>query len=179
MISILFSLVVAASPHCGVERAAIKNLLDSDVATIQFAPVPKTVEDLIKLVPPDKWTPDLPRLPAEFETVAVEVDVVGSKLEADLDLHVVVRGASGQTMIAEFPSALCVAKAPEPYRSQMITARRAFIHAFGTVTAKFRTLTKPLHAKITALIFYDKLHGQTGVAKNGAELHPVLLFEAL
>jgi hypothetical protein len=34
-------------------------------------------------------------------------------------------------------------------------------------------------ARITGVAFYDFLHGQTGVAPNGIELHPVLGFACL
>jgi hypothetical protein len=34
-------------------------------------------------------------------------------------------------------------------------------------------------AQITGVAFFDFLHGQTGVAPNGIELHPVLGFACL
>jgi hypothetical protein len=33
--------------------------------------------------------------------------------------------------------------------------------------------------RFTGIIFFDMLHGQVGVAPNGAELHPILKVEAL
>jgi hypothetical protein len=30
---------------------------------------------------------------------------------------------------------------------------------------------------MTGVLFFDKLHGQTGVAGNGVELHPVISLE--
>jgi hypothetical protein len=34
-------------------------------------------------------------------------------------------------------------------------------------------------ARVTGVAFFDFLHGQTGVAPNGIELHPVLGFACL
>jgi hypothetical protein len=34
-------------------------------------------------------------------------------------------------------------------------------------------------ARVTGVAFFDYLHGQTGVAPNGIELHPVLDFACL
>ncbi len=179
LLALLFSIPCVAAQKCPTERGDVKDLLDSGANKILAVPESKTVEDLVKLVPPGKWTPALPRQPMEFEKVSVTAWIVGAKLETDSDFHVVIKGDSGQTMIAEFPATACVAKAPEPMRSQMIAARRAFLHSFGTVTVKFRTLPKPIKARLTGPIFFDRLHGQTGVAPDGIEIHPVLLFEPL
>jgi hypothetical protein len=43
-----------------------------------------------------------------------------------------------------------------------------------------RRVARPCaEARITGVAFYDFLHGQTGVAPNGIELHPVLGFACL
>jgi hypothetical protein len=34
-------------------------------------------------------------------------------------------------------------------------------------------------ARVSGVAFFDFLHGQTGVARNGIELHPVLGFACL
>jgi hypothetical protein len=70
-----------------------------------------------------------------------------------------------RTMIAEAPSPLCTSGATPIRRKQMIAARKA-----GRVCAK---------ARLVGVAFFDFLHGQTGVARNGIELHPILGFACL
>jgi len=41
----------------------------------------------------------------------------------------------------------------------------------------FKTKIRATKARITGVGFFDRLHGQTGVAPNGIELHPVLNIE--
>jgi hypothetical protein len=78
---------------------------------------------------------------------------------------------SAKTMIVEFADPACVAK--PKWRDQIGAARKAFVGFFGTpVATKFSTLSGS--AQFTGVLFFDKLHGQRGVAPNGVELHPVL-----
>jgi hypothetical protein len=65
-------------------------------------------------------------------------------------------------MIAEAPSPLCTAGATAYRRRQMRDAR-------GVARLCAR-------ARITGVASFDFLHGQTGVAPNGIELHPILGF---
>ena len=70
-----------------------------------------------------------------------------------------------QTMIAEAPSSLCTAGATAYRRKQMRDTR-----SVARVCAR---------ARVTGVAFFDFLHGQTGVAPNGIELHPILGFACL
>jgi hypothetical protein len=45
--------------------------------------------------------------------------------------------------------------------------------------AVLRLLTAVLRRRSPGVAFFDFLHGQTGVAPNGIELHPVLDFACL
>jgi hypothetical protein len=57
----------------------------------------------------------------------------------------------------------------------MKNARNAFVAACGMPgNSSFTRLTGK--ATIRGIGFFDFLHGQTGVAPNGVELHPVLKF---
>jgi hypothetical protein len=86
------------------------------------------------------------------------------RLEDDLDYHLVLRSGS-RTMIAETPSLLCT-KGATAYRCrQMINSRRV-----ARICGR---------ARVSGVAFFDFLHGQTGVAPNGIELHPVLGFACL
>jgi len=60
----------------------------------------------------------------------------------------------------------------------MRTARAALVGAFGQPSSsQFTNLTGT--ATVTGVGFFDFLHGQTGVAPNGIELHPVIGFTSL
>ncbi len=60
----------------------------------------------------------------------------------------------------------------------MRTSRAALVAAFGQPSSsQFTNLTGT--ATITGVGFFDFLHGQTGVATNGIELHPVIGFTLL
>ena len=51
---------------------------------------------------------------------------------------------------------------------------------FDTGLPTFKTKVKPTDARITGVGFFDRVHGQTGVAlSNGIELHPILKIEWL
>ncbi len=84
--------------------------------------------------------------------------------EADGDLHLVLRSGGAQ-MIAEAPSPACVSRARPIYRRAM-TATRSQVRLCA-------------RAKVTGVAFFDFDHGQTGVAPNAIELHPVLGFHCL
>jgi hypothetical protein len=86
------------------------------------------------------------------------------RLEDDLDYHLVLRSGP-RTMIAETPSPLCTKGATAYRRRQMSDSRR--------VARLCR------RARVGGVAFFDYLHGQTGVAPNGIELHPVLGFACL
>jgi len=76
-------------------------------------------------------------------------------------------------MIAEFPGANCDANALD--KAEIDKARQDFIAAYGRPTGQFKKPTGC--ATLTGVFFFDRVHGQLGVAPNGAELHPVLNFE--
>ncbi len=92
------------------------------------------------------------------------------KLEADSDYHLVLSDGSGHTMIAEIPDPACVGST-SPLLTSIQKSRSEF-DARYTPTTSFQTANVPV--TITGVGFFDFLHGQTGVAPNGIELHAVL-----
>jgi hypothetical protein len=92
------------------------------------------------------------------------------KLESDSDYHLVLSDASGNTMIAEIPSPNCVG-AGSPFGPGITASRNAFDARFNATTS-FQTANIPVQIKGVGM--FDFLHGQTGVAPNGIEIHPVL-----
>jgi len=159
---------------CGVERWAVKTLSDPAARGLhRQTPKPATVEQLAS-IPAPRWRARAPRSVAERRVYSVNACLVGFKLENDSDFHVVLRGESGETMIVEFPDpAGCAPRSYAPGLMQQ--AREAFL---GLVpeppTSSFRQLQHAIPITVVGPLFLDKVHGQDGVAPNGAEIHPVL-----
>ena len=53
-------------------------------------------------------------------------------------------------------------------------ARRGFISLFGVPHFYFRPADAGQMVEVTGVGFFDRVHGETGQAPNGIELHPVL-----
>ena len=164
----------ARGPACGLERWPVKTLSDLDAAKVDFHPKPTDVTSLRALVAPASLPQDRRIAPTELETYAIEVEVQGFKLEDDSDIHVVVHpiGKPGETMIVELAEATCNGAVASAQREAMQSARQSFTSVCGGPSKKFRPCAATL--EITGVAFFDFLHGQTGVAPNGIELHPVL-----
>jgi hypothetical protein len=164
---------------CGVERWAVKTLSDGDASRVNLTPVAGSVSDLRSLPAPADL-PDASRIaPTELTTFTVTVRLIEFKIEGDHDVHVVVADPAdaSKSMIVEFPDAeACSGADISAERLGMETARAALIAAEGEPSSsKFKKLSG--QAVITGVGFFDFLHGQTGVAPNCIELHPVLKFE--
>jgi len=158
---------------CGIERWAVKTLTDPGASRIVLTPKPGTVADLGTIAPPKDPTDRL----APTETTVfrlTDVRMTAFKQEADSDIHLALADDAGNTMIAEFPSASCDTTAAPSVRAMMTKARADFIAACGQPTGKYRTVSGT--ATLEGVGFFDRIHGQRGVAPNGAELHPALAF---
>jgi hypothetical protein len=77
-------------------------------------------------------------------------------------------------MVAEVPDPECPDVAATPYAEQYRVVRAWIDQHAGKPTRKYKELPKPVRVKFMGVGFYDKLHGQHGMAKNGREIHPVL-----
>lgn len=160
------------TPRCGTERWSVKTLTDGVPLNARVANA--TVGQLRGLLAPHP----LPATRAALERQAytVRAVLIGWKLEADQDLHIVIADSvtPEQTMIAEIPSPACTQRTPAHYRARIIAARAEAIRELGEPRASFETFSVPVPATLTGVAFFDVLHGQSGVAPNGIELHPVL-----
>ncbi|AIE85234.1 hypothetical protein [Fimbriimonas ginsengisoli] len=166
------------------ERWAVKTGADADAGKIPLSDAtPTTVEHLRSLEPPGfipKHGGDADRRfdPVETTLYSLDVDLVRYKLETDdQDFHVVVRDHDGSsvTMIVEFVDPTFVSHA-SPFRSMITAARAKFDSIYHPRTSWGR---KRGHLRITGVGFFDFKHGQSGVAPNAIELHPVLSCEIL
>jgi hypothetical protein len=153
------SAAFSAALSCGVERWSIKTLKDRP----RLLPARATTVANLTRLPTPRFLPAKRRLASERRIYSVVASVT-LKPEADLDYHLVLR-SGGRTMIAEAPSGLCTSGATAARRNQMLAARKA--------------VRECARARVAGVGFFDYRHGQTGVAPNGIELHPVLGFTCL
>ena len=167
-----------AGVHCGTERWPVKTLSDSDTGSVDFTPVATTVSDL-RSIPAPATLPDASRTaPTELTVYTVTASAVEFKLEEDRDVHLVIAEPNdlSQTMITEFPDATdCLGAVASGHSAEMIGARQALTATFGQPSSShFTTISATV--TLTGVGFFDFQHGQTGVAPNAIELHPVLSF---
>jgi hypothetical protein len=171
---LLTCIALPALGDCGKERWPVKTLQDRWAKDVVLKPdTSKTVADLIKFpAPPDlRKIDNSMRLPEEFVTYQVHAVLVGFKKESDEDYHVVLADLNNQalTMVVEVPNPGCANTAYD----DKFKAVRAFIESIHTPSAKFYRPKDRIEVTVTGVFFFDFLHGQTGVAPNGAELHPL------
>ena len=142
---------------CGKERWTVKTLQDRP----KLLSVRDTTIAFLVTRPAPSSLPDT-RLPFERHIYRVRAAVTLVRPEDDSDLHVVIDDGKGRTMITEAPLSACAPRATALRRKQMGVARAAV-----RVCAR---------AVVTGVAFFDFKHGQTGVAPNAIELHPILGF---
>jgi hypothetical protein len=98
------------------------------------------------------------RLPFEHHVFTVVAAVTLVRPEDDSDLHLVLQ-ERGYDMIAEAPGPVLRPPGEANPHREMAVARR-----------HVRLCTR---ARVTGVGFFDLDHGQTGVAPNAIELHPI------
>lgn len=170
----LLAPAATARSFCGVERWDVKTLSDPARKQVNFHPLDTTVQHLRHLARPASVGIYDPRKhPVEFRTYKIRAQVIAATVEADHDIHLIVSvpGQRHATMITEFPNPRCIASAFK--RPAMSQARRAMLSNCGSIpTGSFVNLKGVV--TMTGVGFWDIKHGQTGVAPNAIELHPVL-----
>jgi hypothetical protein len=163
--------VATCGIYCGTERWSVKTLSDADRDKVQLAPKEVTVEWLISQKPQARLPTDRRVTPIETQTYKIRAFLVAYKLEADQDFHVVIADVEdpSKTMIAEVPSPECAGACASGHAEEFRIAR--------AVIAGLPEPVPPVIVVVTGVGFFDFLHGQTGAAPNGIELHPVLKIE--
>ena len=160
----------ASTGSCGVERWSVKTGTDADVGLVNFTPVTQTISYLRSQTAPSTLPANNRVAPNETTTFQIDATLTQYKLETDSDYHLVIQDASGNTMIVEIPDPACVG-AGSPFKNGITSARQKF-DAQYTATTSFQTANIPV--RVTGVGMFDFLHGQTGVAPNGIELHAIL-----
>ena len=167
---------VVAGPNsstgsCGVERWSVKTGTDADASSIGLqSTTPTTIAHLAGLAAPSSLPANNRIAPTETTVFQVSATLTEYKIEADSDYHLVLSDGAGHTMIAEIPDPACVGSS-SPLRSSIQKARAEFDGKY-TATGSFQAANTAV--TVTGVGFFDALHGQTGVAPNGIELHAVL-----
>lgn len=167
--------------HCGTERWHVKTLSDPDASQVVLQPKAMTVSGLVRIAAPAQVAEDQ-RDPAERQAVTVDAQLVGYKEElsngkGDHDYHIVIQDPkSSETMIVEIPDPQCDGVCNSVAGDEIKSARDAFSTTFwselpGPSFVKFKN---PVRVTVTGVPLFDFHHGQTGVAKNCIEIHPVL-----
>ena len=157
--------------QCGVERWSVKTGTDADVGKVNLnSSTSTTIANMRAFTAPNPIPANNRVSPAETTVWVINATMTKFKLENDSDYHIVISDASGNTMITEIPMPSCV-EASSPFLSGIQTARSKFDAQFN-VTTTFQTVSVPV--QIIGVGMFDFLHGQTGVAPNGIEIHPVL-----
>src|SRR6266568_289303 len=179
----------ACGRRCGTERWAVKTLTDTDTGEIVPVAVLTTVAALRGIPrPPPRALPETQRVlnrdPAaqrmwaatERTIYLLHVMVVGWKAEADSDYHLVIAdsGALTRTMIVEAPNPRCARACASAWAPAFAAVRASIRGILGLPPVRFRRLRRPVPVTLAGVGFFDVLHGQTGVAPNGLELHPLL-----
>lgn len=157
---------------CGVERWAVKTLTDPGANQVTLVPQASTIADLVSIAPPKEPTDRVG--PTETTTFKISGTLIFAKQEADGDYHLVLEDGSSNTMIVESPSPSC---AGGSVVLGQITEVRAAIDKRLPELAAGQVIKPGLPVTVTGVGFFDRLHGQTGVAPNGIELHPLTSIE--
>ena len=162
---------LAVTASCGVERWSVKTGTDADAGKITLQSTTATTIASLDALPAPSSLPSSNRVqPTETTVFRLQATLTEYKLETDSDYHLVLSDGAGHTMIAEIPDPACVGSS-SPLLTSIQKARGEF-NAKYTPTSSFKTANVPV--TVTGVGFFDFLHGQTGVAPNGIELHAVL-----
>lgn len=152
---------------CGKERWAVKTMTDPLAGNVMLTPQQTTIADLVSIAPPVNPTDRVN--PTEETTFTLSGTLTVIKQEADSDYHLVVEDGRRNTMIVEASAPSCAAGSRVLAQIERV---RAAIDAKGGTS-----MTLPVPVIVTGVGFFDRIHGQTGVAPSGIELHPLVAIQ--
>jgi hypothetical protein len=176
-------------PTCGLERWQVKTLTDKDAAAVNLNPdTSKTVADLYAVPAPTTSSEDTRLNATEKMAFTVRARLIGYKEEfdpnsasankGDRDFHIVIADLQdpSKTMVVEIPDSTCGGVCASPQLQKISDARKEFASKFPNdpPDKDFRVVQGNVEVDVTGVGFFDFAHGQTGLAKNCVELHPVI-----
>jgi hypothetical protein len=148
--------------QCGFERWPVKVLTDKDRELVSSRPVEATVTALNDLEPHQTYPYDH-RWNEELRVYRVRARLIDLLPESDSDLHLIIADLNQPdiTMIAEIPAPYCALGSghEDDYKAARLDALQI---SLGSLV------------EIEGVGFFDTMHAQRGLAKNGFEIHPVL-----
>jgi hypothetical protein len=163
------SQLALATSACGTERWTVKTGTDDDRQRVVTAAKDVSIRYLRRRATPSV-KPQTGRVaPVERTTYRVHARLTDYVREDDGDYHLVLEDKAGRSMIAEIPDPACVGHI-SPFKSAIRTAR-AHMDAHFSVTTGFKSAST--RVVVRGVGFFDYFHGQTGMAPNDLELHPV------
>jgi hypothetical protein len=158
-----------AATACGTERWTVKTGTDDDRHRVRTGSHDVSIRFLRNRTTP-AVKPQTQRVaPVETTTYRVHARLTDYVREDDGDYHLVLSDKAGRTIIAEIPDPKCVASI-SPFRAAIRTAR-THMDAHLSVTSGFKAANQ--RVVVRGVGFFDYFHGQTGMAPNDLELHPV------
>jgi hypothetical protein len=144
--------------------------MDADAHLVNQHAVVHTTIGYLRSLPAPAQLPLRSRLrPVETTVWAVDAFLLRYRMDPDSDYHLVLADSGGHTMIAEIPAPECIGVSP--FLPAIRVVRRAFTARFAPTKVWHRLR---LAVSVTGVGFFDFPHGQSGVAPNAIELHPVL-----
>lgn len=156
---------------CGVERWSVKTGTDPQASSVNLSTyISSTIYNFHQSTRPGSLPSNGRVSPRETTQYRLSGTLTKYVREADSDYHLVIKDSAGRTMIVELPASNCVG-AGSPFGPGIARARSQFDARF-TATTSMKTTSTPVTIK--GVGFWDYIHGQTGVAPNGIEVHPVL-----
>ncbi len=156
---------------CGVERWSVKTGTDPQASSVNLSTyISSTIYNFHQSTRPSSLPSNGRVSPRETTQYRLSGTLTKYVRESDSDYHLVIRDSAGRTMIIEIPATNCVGTG-SPFGPGIARARSQFDARF-TATTSFKTTSTPVTIK--GVGFWDYIHGQTGVAPNGIEVHPVL-----
>jgi len=171
LVAVTFLAVAELRAACGVERWSVKTGTDPQAPSVSLSTyISSTIYNFHQSTRPSSLPSNGRVSPRETTQYRLSATLTKYIRESDSDYHLVIKDSSGRTMIIELPSSACVG-AGSPFGPGISRARQQFDGRF-TATTAWKSTTTPVTIK--GIGFWDFLHGQTGVAPNGLEVHPVL-----
>lgn len=156
----------------GSERWDIKTLTDVSADKINFLPVASTISSLIQIKPPKTIKNNLQRTGVEFGCYVIQCRVTKYLSEDDGDYHLVlseVNIPTTITMIGEIPNP----EYPTVQKSKYFNKIQKVRLQFTALKVSKDQIQGGIY-NVYGVAFFDKKHGQNGLAPNGIELHPIL-----
>lgn len=154
----------------GEERWEQKVLIDPESENIDETPHTTTIQELRSIntkSKKNKYEEGKSRMEIEQSVYRIEhcfiTDIIHEK---DNDLHLVIEDGNKNTMIAEIVDPKCPKAKKSKWEQEFLTVKQKMM--------QYASSFRHYQFTITGVLFVDKAHGQTGLAPNAVELHPII-----